>query len=127
MVVWFQKSTRSGQLNWQGPLFPTMKTTPNIDRTTPGRRKNLEKAKRGFFRPRDVAGQLGVMRSHVSCLITKGALCAKNIATPRARRPTYRIAPSDLIAFVDQTEVVQAKPTPRGRRPRVSEGVEEFF
>ncbi|TWT35627.1 Helix-turn-helix domain protein [Posidoniimonas corsicana] len=76
-----------------------------------------------------VAERLGVSRSHVSRLISTGVLPAKDIAVPGARRPTYRVDPVALDAYLDRSAYQpQGRPPALKRRRRcVDQGCKDFF
>jgi excisionase family DNA binding protein len=77
--------------------------------------------------PPVVARILGVDPSKVLGWIRRGELRAVNVATSSGGRPRWRIAPSDLKAFLQRRQSrAPVVPQPRRRR-RKREGVTEFF
>ncbi|WP_146569108.1 helix-turn-helix domain-containing protein [Posidoniimonas corsicana] len=82
---------------------------------------------RPYLTPNDVAKQLGVSTSHVSRLIASGQISATNVAVNGARRPTYRIDPADVDAFLTKALAPSNSSATTTRRRRSQPGVSAFF
>ena len=86
-------------------------TTPALHLTTP-----------------QVAKRLGVNQDKVLNWIRSGELRAMNYATRQSGRPRYRVAESDLAAFLASRATVPTPPATRGRsRRKTDAAVTEYF
>lgn len=72
------------------------------------RTKEQEQARYRWPSPAEAAQRLGgVSAEHVIRLIKDGALRARNVARPKARRPEYRVDPASIEEF-NRSRMVQA-------------------
>jgi excisionase family DNA binding protein len=81
---------------------------------------------REYLTPPETARLLGVDPAKVIFWIRSGELRASDLATRRAGRPRYRIARTDIEAFLTRRSVVPAPKIARPRR-RKDMTVIEFF
>lgn len=74
--------------------------------------------------PADVASRLAVRVETARALIASGRIKSSNIS-PSKRRPTYRVRPEDLEAFIAGAQVLP--PLPKARRKKREPTRRTFF
>jgi hypothetical protein len=81
-----------------------------------------------YLTPRSIADRLKLAKTDaVLAWIHSGQLAATNIGTDPTGRPTWRIAPGDLAAFLEGRRAVpRDKPARRSRRKQLPEPTSYF-
>lgn len=79
--------------------------------------------------PKIIAEQLGTNAEIVISWIHAGQLGATDVSAAGSKRPTWRIDPADLAAFLESRRAKPPAPVDRNRRraKRPLAGVKEFF
>jgi excisionase family DNA binding protein len=80
---------------------------------------------REFLTPPQAAALLGVDAHKVLVWVRSGELRASDLATRRGGRPRYRIARTDIEAFLNRRSVVPAPKSVR-RRPMRTDVIQYF-
>ena len=81
-----------------------------------------------YLSPKAVAELLGIVKVDiVLAAIHAGELVAADVSRPNAKRPTWRISPTDLDAFLASRRAVPPPPVVRHTRRQKMKNVIEFF